>query len=260
MTLTERPPSTTERVAQVLMCFAADQQWLGVSDIARRLGLGKSVVHRILQTFVECGLVSYNSTQRLYGLGPSAFALGRRAHINNDVRAAGMPAAAHLAAITGETAILSARMGHERVYVGQIESAQAIRITVKLGQSVPLAAGANGNSMLAFMSESDIDLALQVPLPQYTANTVVDPEEIRARLAVIRQRGWASTSGERIPMSMSIAAPIFDASSVPVGALSVGVLETRDVGRSHEDLAVLVVAAAKQASAALQKLQTGADS
>jgi len=248
--------STTERVARVLLCFANDAQWLGVSQIGRELGLGKAVVHRILQTLVESAMLVYRPDTRMYGLGPAAIALGRRATSNTDVLTASMPALSLLASITGETSILCARVGYQRVYVGQIESAQPIRVTIRVGESLPLTAGASGSAILAFMPESDIELALTVPLPKYTASTVVEPHLIRERLALIRQRGWATTSGERVPLSRSIAVPVFGLDPQPAGALSVGVLATREAGTDQE-LARLVVAAGEQATKALRELQRG---
>jgi IclR family acetate operon transcriptional repressor len=249
--------STTQRVAQVLTIFAGGDRWLGVSEISRRLDLGKAVVHRILQTLVEEGLLSYSADTRLYCLGPTALSLGRNATRDNDVRAAAMPIISHLAAITGETTTVTAVSGHSRYYVGQVESAQHIRITINVGQRVPMAAGASGLSILAFMPERDIELALRVPLIKYTDRTVVDPDQIRKRLVTIREQGWASSQGERVLHSSSIAAPIFDASGMPAGSLSVAYLESRIVSSATDELSALVCSAAADASAALQAIQRG---
>jgi IclR family acetate operon transcriptional repressor len=249
--------STTQRVAQVLTIFAGGDRWLGVSEISRRLDLGKAVVHRILQTLVEAGLLSYSADTRLYCLGPTALSLGRNAARDNDVRTAAMPIISHLAAITGETTTVTAVSGHNRYYVGQVESAQHIRITINVGQQVPMAAGASGLSILAFMSERDIDLALSVPLIRYTDRTVTDPQLIRERLVTIREQGWASSEGERVLHSSSIAAPIFDITGAPAGSLSVAYLASRIIFSSTDELAALVCTAAADATAALHAIQRG---
>ncbi len=46
-----------ERTARVLLVFAGDDEALGVTEIARRLGLGKSTVHRALEGLVASGIV-----------------------------------------------------------------------------------------------------------------------------------------------------------------------------------------------------------
>ncbi|MEG3614302.1 MULTISPECIES: IclR family transcriptional regulator [Isoptericola] len=249
--------STTHRVAQVLLAFTGQQRWLGVTELARRLGLGKAVVHRILQALVETGLVRYDENRRLYALGPTAVALGRGADAGNELLTAARPVIAHLSHATGETTTVTQRTGHTRTYVGQVESAQHIRIAITLGEHQPLTNGASGLSILAFLPEEDVDLVLQVPLPQFTPRTVTDPDAIRERLAEIRERGWAYTASERVPHSSSVAAPIHDVTGAAVGSLSVAYLDSRFDEREVPRLADLVVEAAESATQRLVAAQRG---
>ncbi|MFG6402341.1 IclR family transcriptional regulator [Microbacterium sp. P04] len=256
-TPTESPVSTTTRVAQVLLAFGGAAGPLGVSEIARTCGLSKAVVHRILQSLVETHLVTYVPEQRRYTLGPAAFALGRLAAERNDLRAAGMPVISHLARVTGETTTLTERFGHHRQYVGQVVSTNPIRITIRLGETVPLWSGASGLSILAFMDPADVDYILSSHRSEYTSATVTDDAGIRARLAEIRERGWAHTAGERVRFSSSIAAPVFDLEGVPVGSLSVAYLVDRLGSADHFALAELVTSAAADAGERLRTIQRG---
>ena len=52
----------------VLECFALDGE-LGVSDIARRLGVAKSTAHRLLQTLASRGFVEQDVQSGQYRLG-----------------------------------------------------------------------------------------------------------------------------------------------------------------------------------------------
>jgi DNA-binding IclR family transcriptional regulator len=220
-------PSTTERVVQVLLAFAHTDRPLGVSEIAHQIDVSKSVVHRILRTLLDSGLVVQDSADRRYHLGPMAHALGRQARATDSLHRAGMPTLAHLAELTGETSTMSERIGHRRCYIAQVVSPQQVRITISLGQQVPLNIGASGLCMLAFMPPEDIELMLHIPVPSVTERTMTDVAAIRGRLDEIRERGWATTSGERLPMSASIATPVFDVDGLPVGAISVAYLDTR---------------------------------
>ncbi len=251
----DQKASTTLRVAQVLLAFAEDTTWLGVTEIAHRLSLSKAVVHRILQTLVETGLLRYDAQPRRYALGPSAVALGRAGMQRSELLEAAGPAIAHLSRVTGETTTLAARVGHGRVYVGQVESSRHIRIAIRIGEHQALTNGASGLSILAFMPQADVDLALSTPVPQFTPRTLTAPEAIRERLAVIRERGWAMTESERVPHSSSIAAPISDASGGVVGSLSVAYLDSRFHDEDVPAVAELVLASARQASEQLVRLQ-----
>ena len=49
--------STVRNAARLLKVFRSREADLGVSELARRLGLGKSTVHRMLTTLVAEGLI-----------------------------------------------------------------------------------------------------------------------------------------------------------------------------------------------------------
>jgi len=49
--------STVRNAARLLKVFRSREADLGVSELARRLGLGKSTVHRLLTTLAAEGLI-----------------------------------------------------------------------------------------------------------------------------------------------------------------------------------------------------------
>ena len=66
-----------ERALDVLLLFSRSHEpSLGVTEIGRRLGLSKAVVHRILQAYKAKGYVEVDPTTRRYSLGPNAAFLG----------------------------------------------------------------------------------------------------------------------------------------------------------------------------------------
>ena len=80
-----------DRVADVLLLFARSDQPLGVSGIARSLGISKAVVYRILQSLVSRSLVEAVPGHATYQLGPTAIGLGTRAWSQMDVRSVAAP-------------------------------------------------------------------------------------------------------------------------------------------------------------------------
>jgi IclR family acetate operon transcriptional repressor len=249
-------PGGTEsstRVADVLLCFL-DTDDLGVSEIARRLGLSKSVVHRVLQSLADRHLVQQNQDGSRYHLGLAAAALGARALKSTDLRTASMPILRKLAATSGETATVSALIGRSRVYLDQVLSDQAIRMQVELGVAFPLYAGASSRAILAF---ADRDLQSEIvwrsTLIRLTAATRTDPQELQESLDEIRRRGFATSNGERQPGAASIAAPVWDAKSEVVGSISVCGPATRFDEAAMARLSSVVRAAADEVSARLAR-------
>ena len=65
----EEPTSKVKSLAKalrVLECFANDRPELGVTEIAKMLGLQKSTVHNIVSTFEDLGYLQQNQETGKY--------------------------------------------------------------------------------------------------------------------------------------------------------------------------------------------------
>jgi DNA-binding IclR family transcriptional regulator len=239
------------RVADVLLLFADGPDTLGVSAVARELGLSKAVVHRILQTLVDRGLVVSRPNTRGYSLGPSAAALGARALRESQLRTVAMPVLRELQRRTRETTTISALVPDGRVYLDQVESPLEIKMTVEVGRRFPLHAGSSSICLLAFLPAGDQESVLAAGLTALTDRTVVEPAVLRDRLADVRRRGVAQSEGERQVGAASVAAPVFGLDGVVVGAVSVCGPAARIDPAARERLVSPVRAAAEEISRAL---------
>ncbi|WP_219413533.1 IclR family transcriptional regulator [Pseudonocardia nigra] len=209
------------RVADVLLLFTDGPQSLGVSAIARRLGLSKAVIHRILQTLVDRGLLINDPATRGYRLGAAAAALGARALRDSRLRAVAMPVLRELQRATGETTTVSALVPGGRVYLDQVESTREIKMTVEVGRRFRLHAGSSSTCILAFLPPPEQEAVLAGELDALTCRTVTDPNRLRARLAEIRRLGYAHSDGERQDGAGSVAAPVLGFDGSVLGAVSV---------------------------------------
>lgn len=109
------------RVADLLYAFVAGPASLGVTELARELGLSKAVVHRILRSLTARGFLQVDAGSRTYRLGPAAVALGARALRDLDMRSVARPVLQQLRDRTGETTTLSELAGDSRVYLDQFD-------------------------------------------------------------------------------------------------------------------------------------------
>ncbi|HEX6499985.1 MAG TPA: IclR family transcriptional regulator [Micromonosporaceae bacterium] len=239
------------RVADVLLMFAKGPSALGVSEIARELGLSKAVVHRILQSLASRSLVRADAGTREYRLGPGAIALGVRALRDFDLRRAARPTLRRLRDATRETTTLSARVQDTRIYLDQYESPQEIKMTVPLGRPYPLYAGASSRVILAFLPEETIERIIADGLEPLTAETIRDPVELRRVLAATRTSGWSASCGERQQGAGSVAAPVFGIDGDVVGAISVCGPVNRFDASAVERYVPLLHAASEEVSRAL---------
>lgn len=249
--ITKPADSTTARVSEVLLAFAGAEKPLGITDIARSTGLSKAVVHRIVQELCNSSFVWQNPQTRKYQPGIAAFALADAANQSSQFRRIGMELIAGLAEQTGETATLSGRIGHRRIYIGQVESSQLIRISVQVGSAQPLTVGASGSAILAFLPENEIEATLNARIEHADQSHPPATAELRERLHLVAERGYARSHGERIADATSFAAPVRNRFGEVIGCISVAALTSRLTPKREEDLADEVVRTANELSARL---------
>lgn len=208
---------TADRVADVLVLFSRADAPLGVSDIARTLGISKAVVHRILRSLSSRGLLQRLSESSNYALGPAAIGVGNNAWSQSDYRSVAAPVLRVLRDKTRETATLSVLSSHSRIYLDQYESPQEIKMIVELGVRHPLHSGASSRAILAFLPPAYIEEAMSQAA---SLREGFDEEEQRDKLEETRASGYAASLNERKIGAASIAAPFFDATGNVLGSVS----------------------------------------
>lgn len=220
--MSDAPLSTVRNAALLLKEFRSREASIGVSELARRLGLGKSGVHRLLTTLVGEGLLERDPGTGGYRLGIVMFELGEAVRVHLDLHAAAGPVLAHLREQTGESSQVGVLDGDEVVYVDRLESAHSLRLMYEAGRRVPAHCTSSGKVLLAHLPEHAREAALARPHRRLTPHTIVDADALREELAVVRSRGWAEAVNEREIGVASLAAPVRDRYGQVVAAVSIG--------------------------------------
>ena len=242
--------STVRNAARLLKVFRSREADLGVSELARRLGLGKSTVHRMLTTLVAEGLIEQNQRTGGYRLGIVMFELGQAVRVHMDLHAAVGPVLTELRTQTGESSQVGVLDGHEVVYVDRMESAHSLRLFTETGRRVPVHCTSSGKVLLAYLPEARRQAVLRAaaPLTALTPHTITSPAQLAAELDRVRRRGWAEAVNEREIGVASIAAPVRDVSGEVTAAISIGVPLARCSVMALRRLAPVIMEAAEAAS------------
>jgi DNA-binding IclR family transcriptional regulator len=180
------------------------QLTLSAADIILRTGLPRSSVFRDLRSLLVSGFVHQDAATKRYTLGPRILELGMIAR--RQLSAEGVVAAPLLELVrqTGESVTFSLLDLPWRVCVYVIEAPSELRQFAQVGARYPLHLGAAGKVILAQLP-SDVALAALKAHGVSRAQAV----EITGQLERIRAKGYAITTGERVPGSASAAAPVF---------------------------------------------------
>lgn len=236
--------------ALAVLAYVEDAgQEVGLSDVARALGLPKTSAFRYLYTLAAAGFVAYGSSRDRYRAGPRLHR-GRESEVDvARLRELALPAMSNLRARFNETINLGVPDRDRVVYVEMIESSRALRMQARIGERHPLNSTSLGKAILAFMAESDRAPLLVTQLKAMTARTTTDPMQLRRQLREIARRGYAIETGENEEGLMCIGVPILERGGRPVAALSLSAPEARMTRPTRLD----VIAALRAAAAGVSR-------
>ncbi|MBO2449703.1 IclR family transcriptional regulator [Actinomadura barringtoniae] len=197
--------SKTADQALVLLLSMAEAGPGTAAGLAERLGMHRTVVHRLLATLEGRGFVRRQGSS--YALGLVLRHLAEQ--VESDLLTAARPVMTELSAATGETVTLHVREGEEIVVADRVQgSRHPVRVDYQPGDRNPLSVGAAGRAVLAH-------LAAEAPAP------------LIERLEEIRRTGHDYSHDELKAGVSGIAAPVFSRTGV-VASLSLVVPTSRD--------------------------------
>ena len=241
-----------DRVADILEAFLWLGPELGVSELARAIGLTKATTHRLLASLRNREFVAQDPNSRRYRLGMRLWELGTVARSSMDWLAEAKPELETLAGETGETAHLAVLDDDQVLYVDKVESGHSLRMPSQVGRRLPAHCTGVGKALLAFLSEERLATLIEHRgLPRFTAHTIDDAAALRAVLAAIREAGFATDDEEIEDGLRCIAAPVRDHTGSVIAALSIAGPMSRIPEEDTPRLAKRVIAAADGISARL---------
>jgi len=248
-----------ERAVAILNAFSVDEPELGVTEVAERVGLHKSTVHRFMVNLDAAGLVERNPRTGRYRLGLHIFELGGLVMQQMNLWDEALPFLESLVRDTGETGHLAVLDGGEAIYIERVEARRALRVPSAIGRGYPAHATNLGKVLLADLPRERVtEIVAERGLAAYTPNTITDLAELEAELERIRECGYAIDDEEYDEGLRCIGAGVRDHSGHVVSALGIGGPVTRITPARVEELAGLVMAAASGLSRRLGAHQSGA--
>lgn len=186
----------------------------GLSECARRVGLPKSTVARLLNTLEETEAVERAEDGLMYRLGPMVQRLSSAAGGPAQLAAFAWPYLEELTELTDEAAGISIPDGYRVHYIDQTESQHPVQVRDWTGDLIPMHLVSSGLVIMAHWPEEQIVRYLNRDLEKTTPNSVVDHDAIRERLDRIRETGFAWVFEEFVEGINSVAAPVFEKETI----------------------------------------------
>lgn len=231
-------PAVTRAVA-ILDLVAAERTAMGISTVARRLGLPKSSVANLCSTLVDTGLLRLQDGGFQLGLHLAQLGGSYLSSIDQvrlfqescDVLEAGRNDTVQLALLSD---------GIDVIYLAKRDGVYAVRLASTPGRALPATCTATGKAMLATLDDQEVRarLADAVPFPQLTPNSITTEDALFQELDLIRARGYALDQEEVIEgvVCVGVAIPRQSATDQLL-AVSITLLKPRATKQHLRELA-----------------------
>jgi DNA-binding IclR family transcriptional regulator len=211
--------SVASKVVAILDAFQPGATEMSLNELSRRSGLATSTAYRHANELVEGGLLEpgqhggYRIGLRLWEIG----SLARRGLALRDLAA---PYMLDLYEATHENVHLAVLDGYEALYILKTTGRRSVPVKAREARRLPLHATGVGKVLLAHAAPDVVDHVISRGLHGFTPHTIVVPETLRRTLADVRRKGYAYSAQEMTLGTMSVAAPIQDATGAVMAALS----------------------------------------
>lgn len=196
-----------DRAIALLEVFYEVDGAISLSDLAARLQLPSSTVHRVAQALLRGDLLAQDPETENYNLGAGLVNLGQVAAKRIGLSRA-IDVLNELVAETQETAGIAVLRGLRAHMLARVETDNALRVHLATGPFVGLHCTAVGKLLLAYSKDPAQMIADLQPLKSYTPETVTDPGKLLEEFAAIRDYGYAVNEGQMNFGVRALAVPI----------------------------------------------------
>lgn len=177
------------RVARILDAIRENPEGISLAQIARRTGIARSTVHRLVSALVAEGILANVSRNGRFRAGPTITSLASSA--TRDFILDFHPVMARLSRDLNETVDLAA-LEYDRVrFLHQVAAVQRLHAVSSVGAIFPAHCTANGKALLALLPEAEVLRLLPEELERFTPHTIVERARLLEELRMARQTGLA---------------------------------------------------------------------
>jgi IclR family transcriptional regulator, pca regulon regulatory protein len=215
-----------ERGLGILSAFTSDSPYLGISELARKLGLTRSTAHRYVATLATLGYLQQDETTRKYRLGARVLDLGFSTLGSFGLREIAAPHLRRLTDTTGYTTNIAIRDDTDVILIDRVRGRPGryhqFEFTLHVGSRLPSYCSAIGKAMLAYLPRPELDHLLdRVDFVQHGPRTVPSRTALLSQLEHVRRTGVAVNDEELYNSIRSIAVPVRSRSGDVVASINI---------------------------------------
>lgn len=243
--------SSAERSLRLLARLAEEGRAISLAELATDLNLPKGTAHRLCMQLLDLGFVARDVNERDYVVGPALRKLSLDTLNHDTVRGLRHQVLSELVAKIGETCNITVLDGASVLYLDRVEAPWPWRLTLAVGEHVPLHCTASGKLFLALAPEKQRDLLIsQLSLTAMTGATITTTAALQQECAAIAAAGYSMDRQEFVDGLLAVAVPVRDENGQVRAALAVHA----PISRLSPELALTKLPALQDTARRLERL------
>jgi DNA-binding IclR family transcriptional regulator len=211
--------SVTSRALDVLGSFDAQHARQTLSQISRRTGMPVATCYRLLRDLAQWGAVS-RAEDGTYSVGPRIAQLGLLAPLERGLRQTAAPYMQDVLFATRQIVNLFILDGVQALLLDRIAGTRVGSPIARPGDRLPLHTSAGGKILLAHGPAELVEAAAETLTPE-TRHSIADRPRLEQELALVRERGYATTEGEHSSGAYGLAVPVRGVEGEVIAALGI---------------------------------------
>lgn len=145
----------------ILDCFENDYQELAIKEIANRIGMPQSSVHRIVQSLEFVGMLFQNRESKKYRLGAKSISLSQRQSRLNEYFHTIVKYMEALGRETAETVNLASLSCDKIVYIHRVDCKHVLRPNFEVNMLYPAYKTGLGTVLMAELNDASLEWIYQ---------------------------------------------------------------------------------------------------
>ncbi|MFC1892397.1 IclR family transcriptional regulator [Thermodesulfobacteriota bacterium] len=202
--------SSLNKAIDILLCVC--KGFTRITDIERNLHYNKTTVYRVLNTFLEKGMIYKDPDTRQYFPGHYLYELLSEPFKTHQVLThSTLSEMEALRDIIGESIALSIPIGFNRFLLHAVYTSDNIRFFSKLGSIGPLYDGVAGRTLLSQFQEHELEIMFKnISLRSANPDTPKDYNTLKKEIKKIRKQQYGFSARADRDGVMAAAVPIYN--------------------------------------------------
>ncbi|MDD2215351.1 MAG: IclR family transcriptional regulator [Eubacteriales bacterium] len=220
---------------RVLKLFNETDTYLGISEISRRMKIGKSTAYRLVSTLLNEGFLEQDKENSKYYLGIELLHIGHLVQKRINCLKDAHLYLESLASEVGQTVHLVVLNNDHAMFIDKVQGSNLINMRSSIGMSMPAYKTASGKVLLSHKSDEELNEYIHsVKLTASTEHTITDPAKLEEVIRKARTDGYAMDNEESEEGLSCVSVPLYGFHKQPVAAISISGLTNKIVNNLPE--------------------------